>query len=334
MKTSKAGEPMSDIQAFEAGDEVRPALGVAESLLMDHGIARDVVGIVEEVLPGGVWTTVRWPAPWAPDGCRVYHLHGTIVRRDGAAIGAVALPRQPAPTVAAKPSQTTENQPFAVGTEVTPDAQAAKDLSIPPDIIGIVEGLHPAGYWTAVRWPVQWPSKPNGWLVNHPPGMLLRREAQPAAATEEAERRAREQFPDAEIVDGRILVGVLVVERGSEFAAVLVRKRGGRAELPSGKAMVGESAVDAAAREGREELGVPVRIVGHVGDYDHEAYGLRWRVSTFAGALVDGDRLVGSAEGPARWVSRDEITDRPPGDDLPARILAGYDAWAVAREAT
>jgi 8-oxo-dGTP pyrophosphatase MutT (NUDIX family) len=237
-----------------------------------------------------------------------------------------------------EPSPPTGNQPFAVGTEVMPNAQTAEDLSIPPDTTGIVEELHPAGYWTAVRWSVQSPSMPNGWLVNHPPGVLLRRDAQPPAApdeaTAEAAHRALEQFPDAEIVDGRVLVGVLVVERGGEFAAVLVRKRGWRTELPSGKAMVGESAVDAAAREGREELGVPVRIVGHVGDYDHEAYGLRWRVSTFAGALVDGDRLVGSAEGPARWVSRDEITDRPPGDDLPARILAGYDAWAAAREAT
>lgn len=322
---------MSGNQAFGAGDEVIPAPGIAESLLMDHGIALGVVGVVEAALPGGVWTAVRWPAPWSSDGCRVYHLPGTIARRDGAARGAVALPRQPAQTAAAEPNQTTENQPFAVGTEVTPDAQAAKDLSIPPDIIGIVEGLHPAGYWTSVRWPVQWPSKPNGWLVNHPPGALRRRGAQTDPA--EAERRAREQFPDAEIVDGRVLVGVLVVERGGEFAAVLVRKRGWRTELPSGKAMLGEAAVDAAAREGREELGVPVHIVGHVGDYDHEAYGLRWRVSTFAGALVDGDRLVGSPEGPAKWASREEIADRPPGDDLPARILAGYDAWAAARAA-
>lgn len=164
---------MSDRRAFEAGDEVTPAPGVAESLSMDYGIPSGVVGVVEEVLPGGVWTAVRWPARWEPCGCRVYHLPGTIIRLDSTSRGASDLPRTSVRPDATEQSPRTDNQPFAVGVEVMPSAQAAKDLSIPPDIIGIVEELHPAGYWTAVRWPVQWPSKPNGWLVNHPPGMLL-----------------------------------------------------------------------------------------------------------------------------------------------------------------
>ncbi len=118
---------------------------------------------------------------------------------------------------------------------------------------------------------------------------------------------------------------VLIVEREGLFAAIRSNKYGGGVSAPGGKVEPGELLTVAAHREGREELGVKrLRVTASLGSYVHMHDGVIWECFAYVGDVEDQE-LTGSPEGPAAWVTREELTSGPHGAVI-AHVLAAYDA--------
>jgi len=114
----------------------------------------------------------------------------------------------------------------------------------------------------------------------------------------------------------RPVVGVgAVVWRGEQV--LLVRRgkapRRGEWSLPGGAQELGETLIDAALREVREETGLEVRIVGLIDAVDSIATDADGRVSAhyslvdFAARWVGGEARPGDDAEAVRWVELDEL---------------------------
>jgi len=126
--------------------------------------------------------------------------------------------------------------------------------------------------------------------------------------------------------------GLLLVRRDSAGRAthVVLQHRapwsdqGGTWALPGGAREPGETAVDAALREAREEAGLDPRVVAVRGE--HVLTHPDWSYTTvLADALAPFEPTVTDAESvEVVWVRLDEVTDRP-------LLPAFADAWPALR---
>lgn len=113
------------------------------------------------------------------------------------------------------------------------------------------------------------------------------------------------------------------------FAVIESAKRGG-VETPGGASLPGERPADTARREGREELGVPVRLTGRLTALVHLSGADRWAATIYTAAEVPGaGPFTGSPEGKARWGTRAEVLAGPLGEVL----APAFEALARRREA-
>mgnify|MGYP006383530487 CR=1 FL=1 len=116
----------------------------------------------------------------------------------------------------------------------------------------------------------------------------------------------------------------LVIPRCGVFAAIRALDHNRAVELPAGKVGDGESAYDAAVREGEEELGVPVAVrVVPLGEFLHRFGGEWWCCTAFLGDL-EGAHPRGGPEGEAVWATREELCASTYGETT-ARVFAAYD---------
>jgi ADP-ribose pyrophosphatase YjhB (NUDIX family) len=123
----------------------------------------------------------------------------------------------------------------------------------------------------------------------------------------------------------------VMIERAGRFAGIRATKHDGRPEMPGGKLIDGESTEDAARREVREEIGVELielrqLIVVHVpvpsrGELHHS--------TIFAGRIADDAELQGSPEGPACWVTREQLRAEGTYRDFAMRLFAAFDGAAT-----
>ena len=108
------------------------------------------------------------------------------------------------------------------------------------------------------------------------------------------------------------------------FAAIRALDHNRAVELPAGKVGDGESAYDAAVREGEEELGVPVAVrVVPLGEFLHRFGGEWWCCTAFLGDL-EGAHPRGGPEGEAVCATREELCASTYGETT-ARVFAAYD---------
>lgn len=119
----------------------------------------------------------------------------------------------------------------------------------------------------------------------------------------------------------------VMIPRGDRFAAIRAAKHDGRPEMPGGKLHDGESTEDAARREVREEIGVELLelrqlIVVHV---PIPARGELHHSTIFAGRIADDAELRGSPEGPACWVTREQLRTEGTYRDFAGRLFAAFD---------
>lgn len=107
--------------------------------------------------------------------------------------------------------------------------------------------------------------------------------------------------------------------------------------FPGGHVMAGETALDAALRELREETGVQARARGYLTNLDiirHDAAGQLQYHFLLAAVLCDylgGDPVAGDDAADAAWVPLDQISAYPTSANV-ARIIAlaqGYSTTAT-----
>jgi ADP-ribose pyrophosphatase YjhB (NUDIX family) len=127
------------------------------------------------------------------------------------------------------------------------------------------------------------------------------------------------EYPD----HPRVGVGAIVLHEGR----VLLVKRGrppgqGKWSVPGGLVDVGETTIEAARREVREECGIEVRVEGLVGVLDRVTRDDDGRVR-YHWVLVDylafprsTDLVVGDDAAEARWVGLDEVEKYDTTDGL------------------
>jgi 8-oxo-dGTP diphosphatase len=105
------------------------------------------------------------------------------------------------------------------------------------------------------------------------PGLGTGRQAERTSGA--AVRQVHFHDPDAPVASV-VAPSVFVAARDEHDRLLLVRRRDtGTWELPGGRVDVGESAVDAAVRETREEAGVRVQVVGLIGLFTDPAHIVR-----------------------------------------------------------
>lgn len=92
---------------------------------------------------------------------------------------------------------------------------------------------------------------------------------------------------------------------------------------PSGRCLPGESAVDAAVRECREETGLMVRPVRSAGAVSLEDGGAIYDLEDFVCEVVGGELRAGDDAAEVRWVSADQFA----GLDLATGVLDCLTAW-------
>jgi 8-oxo-dGTP diphosphatase len=123
----------------------------------------------------------------------------------------------------------------------------------------------------------------------------------------------------AVIRDGR----VLVAERANAPGAGLY-------SLPGGMVELGETLMEGAARELREEVGVvaaPVAICGHSDIIARDGDGRVARhfvVVTFAACWIAGEGTTGPEAADVRWVTPDELSGLPTTDGLADVVAAAF----------
>lgn len=149
---------------------------------------------------------------------------------------------------------------------------------------------------------------------------------------------AREPIQDDRLYPARpILAASLAVFRGGR---VLLAKRAapplaGRFTLPGGVVEIGETLVEAAVREMREEVAVEARIVGfnrHVEVVEHDPSGgvrRHYVIASFVGLWIAGEGTPGPEAEAVIWASRDEIAALPTTQHLPPLLDA---AWAMVED--
>lgn len=128
------------------------------------------------------------------------------------------------------------------------------------------------------------------------------------------------------------LSACVMIERDDRFAAILSRKHSGSPELPGGKANPGESPEDCARRETREEVGVELIALTPLTVMDIAVPGSAQvhRCTVFAATIAAEAELRGSAEGPAAWVTADDLLKRGTYRDTVARPLFAFERHRTA----
>jgi len=124
---------------------------------------------------------------------------------------------------------------------------------------------------------------------------------------------------------------VAIVARRGDDARILVTRRpegvhlGGFWELPGGKIEPGESPVDAACREVREEVGVTLATAQYIAAVDHEYVDRHVRLHLF-GSCLDSTPAISPTCGEHRWITPSELalTEFPPAN---MRLLPALLAW-------
>ena len=105
---------------------------------------------------------------------------------------------------------------------------------------------------------------------------------------------------------------LVVVRKGDRFLLVQESKYGEPWYLPGGRVEAGESFVDAAVRETREEAGIPVRIIGVIRiEHSPSRAGSRMRVLFLAEPTDDTPPKSEPDDESLRasWVTLNELTD-------------------------
>lgn len=125
----------------------------------------------------------------------------------------------------------------------------------------------------------------------------------------------------------------VLLPRGERFAAIRAAKHQKRPELPGGKLEAGETHVEAAQREVREELGAEVTDLRPLltVDVPVRSRGELHTCVMFVGRIDEDAVLVGSREGPACWVTRDELLTHGTYREFASRAFEALDAMAEAR---
>ena len=121
----------------------------------------------------------------------------------------------------------------------------------------------------------------------------------------------------AVIFDGR--GRVLLVKRGKE-------PQKGRWSVPGGSVEPGETLMEAAAREVREETGLTVIVGPELWSFSTPtADGRIYEIHDFAATVTGGELVAADDADDVRWVSPDELQDLPLTVDLPAYLRrAGF----------
>ncbi|MCS6864064.1 MAG: NUDIX domain-containing protein [Gemmataceae bacterium] len=118
---------------------------------------------------------------------------------------------------------------------------------------------------------------------------------------------------------------LVVVRKGEQFLLIQESKYGEPWYLPGGRTEAGESFVEAAIRETREEAGIPIRVVGILRiEHSPTPAGARVRVIFLAEPTDDtplkaepDDESLG-----AQWVRLDELPRYPLRDPDVAEMFA------------
>jgi 8-oxo-dGTP diphosphatase len=95
---------------------------------------------------------------------------------------------------------------------------------------------------------------------------------------------------------------VLLVERGNELGQ-------GHWSLPGGKVEDGETALQAAIRELREETGITAILSHHVGEFEISTIKALYVISCFTGHHASGTALAQSDARALAWVPYQEIAN-------------------------
>jgi 8-oxo-dGTP diphosphatase len=192
---------------------------------------------------------------------------------------------------------------MVVGT-VSAQTLTATLLAGPPEQLRHVVTLTPTPAGTLVLDELSWTS-PGGLLGRVLDVAVLRRlvlRAQAARLELLAERATA-------LADAPVVVATALHRGGRVLIAQRTRpaELAGRWELPGGRVEPGESEPDAADRECREELGMPVRVGGRIGtDLPIAAGVLRVYLAEPAADAPDPQPLEHAA---LRWVGPDELDD-------------------------
>jgi A/G-specific adenine glycosylase len=134
--------------------------------------------------------------------------------------------------------------------------------------------------------------------------------------------RARQELPDPGVLPFRrgrpakpsVVASVVAVRRAGRW---LVRRRpptgllGGLWELPGGKCRPGESPVEAARRELREETGLQLGRLTFVGTVRHEYSHFRLTLHVFSASLQSRDARRRRVREDERWVTPSEFESLP-----------------------
>jgi ADP-ribose pyrophosphatase YjhB (NUDIX family) len=110
------------------------------------------------------------------------------------------------------------------------------------------------------------------------------------------------------------IVATSIIEQDGNILMVEENKKGieGRWNFPSGKVDVGETVIEAAIREAKEETGFSIELVGvREVVYEANVSGIGWTIRfVFQGKIVDGEEPSEIAADVAskKWFSKDQLS--------------------------
>jgi 8-oxo-dGTP diphosphatase len=110
---------------------------------------------------------------------------------------------------------------------------------------------------------------------------------------------------------------LLLIQRGHAPSA-------GLWSVPGGRCLADEDAADACVREVREETGLEVEVLHHVGRVVRDGVGVEYVIDDYACRLVGGTLTPGDDAADARWVTKAEFGLLPLAPGL-ADALADWD---------
>lgn len=134
--------------------------------------------------------------------------------------------------------------------------------------------------------------------------------------------------------EGRFRDSVCVfIPRGDRFAVIRLAKHEHRPEVPGGKLLAGETHEAAARREVLEKIGVELLTAESVTSLYVRipSRGELHRCEVFAGTVAADAELRGSDEGPAGWVTREDLLEHGTYKQHNGTLLRAVDAH-VARK--